>query len=366
MKCKKCKREVQKDFVFCPYCSYRLIPDATEIKVPVPSRNAKGGFTQQVMFEGKRYTVTAPTLDEYKAKAREIKAGIVPVPEEDVPFVSLCEVIDAYLDRRGSKLSARTVYNYEAIRDKALGDAGVCSIHVIDWQALADHLLKTYSAGHVKTTFALIKVAMKDQGYLLPKIELPTPNSRDGFLDDEQIKKLLAYARGKPEEAAVILFLHSLRRSEALALNSEDIYDGVIHVNKIYVKGKDGYFHIENKTKTEKSTREIPVLYSRLYECIPPSGKIIPISPSAITNRIKALCRNAGLPECSPHDLRRSFASLCNSLGVPEKRMMSFGGWSSPKVMNDVYVKLYEKDSGKDAQPLKDFFNFTSDASDSQ
>lgn len=366
MKCKKCKTELQLGWVLCPVCGKRIIPDAMEIAVPEPKRKANGDYTQQVMYQGKRYTVSAPTLEEYKQKAREIKLGKIPEKEPELEFISLSDVIEAYLDKKKDKLSTRTLLNYNSILDNVLEDAAVCSIEALDWQALVDYMSKSYSGGYVRVAWALIKVAMESFGYSAPEVDLPKANKRSTILDDVEIKKLLDYVRGHKLELGIILCLHSLRKAEAFALEAEDIYDGFIHVNKTYVRDENYKYHVENRTKTEKSVREIPVFYDRLYELLPETGRMLHCSPEYFSRAVRKLCLEAGVTECTPHDLRRSFASLAHSRGVPERRIMEYGGWSNPSIMYDVYVRLYAKDSIKDAEPLKNYFNFTTNSTGTQ
>lgn len=366
MKCKKCKTELQAGWLLCPVCGRRIVPDATEIAVPEPKRKANGYFAQQVMYQGKRYTVSAPTLEEYKQKAREIKLGILPQQEEESSFVSLCDVITAYLEKKKDKITARTMLNYESILTNVLADPAECSIDALDWQNLVDYMSTKYAGGYVRVAWALIKIAMENSGYSVPSVDLPKANKKSTILDDSEIVKLLNYVKGHKAEAGIILCLHSLRKAEAFALEVEDIYDGFIHVNKSYVVDDERQFHVENRTKTEKSTRKIPVFYDRLYEVIPPSGRILIYSPSHFVGMVRRLCQEAGVTECTPHDLRRSFASLAYSLGIPERRIMEYGGWSRPDIMYDVYVRLYTKNSQKDAEPLINYFNSTANAQETQ
>lgn len=362
MKCKKCKTELQSGWIVCPVCSKRIVPDATEITVPEPKRKADGSYSAQIMYNHKRYTVSAPTLEEYKQKARQIKLGNIPEEEEELPYVSLYDVVDAYLEKKKDKLTTRTLLNYEAILKNVLDDPSECSVEALDWQALVDHMSESYSGGNVRVAWALIKIAMENSGYSVPHVDLPKANKKSTILDDSEIMKLLEYVKGHKAEAGIILCLHSLRKSEAFALEVEDIHDGFIHVNKSYVVDEDRQFHVENRTKTEKSVRKIPVFYDRLYEVLPESGRILIYSPSYFVGIVRKLCQEADVTECTPHDLRRSFASLAYSLGVPERRIMEYGGWSRPDIMYDVYVRLYAKNSQKDAEPLKNYFNFTANA----
>lgn len=359
MKCKKCKREVQKEFNFCPYCGYRFIPDATEIKVPEPKRLANGSYQGQPMYNGKRYTVTAPTLEEYKAKARDIKMGNVPVEQipDDTPTLS--ELVERYLADIGDDVRETTLYEYNNKLKNRFPDAMDCYVDTIDWQKLINRERRNCADSTVATSWGLIKAALTHFGYAVPDVKAPPLKShKTHFLDDKEIIQLLEYVKGSKWEATIILLLHSLRREEVTALNVEDIYDGFIHVNKTMVDSGDGP-HIVELTKTEKSRRDIPVFYDRLYEILPDTGRIYTFNHSYLARKVRSLCERAGVTECTAHDLRRSFASLAYSRGVPERRIMEYGGWSTPAVMHECYIRLYAKDSEKDAQPLKNYFNFT-------
>ena len=368
MKCKRCKREIQKDFNICPYCGLRLIPDATEIRVPEPKRKADGSFSQQVMYNGKRYTVSAPTLEEYKAKARDIKLGNIPEEEErENSFVPLEDIIEAYISKKkDGVVQDSTMSFYRIALDNPLADVRLCSPEAIDWQQLVDYLSKHYSAQYLRNMWSMVMCALEYAGYPKPVVKLPkSSRSNRPFLDDEEIPKLLAAARGSKYELGIILALHSLRAQELCALDVEDIHDGFIHVNKCMMFDGSDYVLV-NRTKTETSTREIPVLVDRLYEVVPPSGRACPYRPDAFTAAVRRLCVRVGVTKCTAHDLRRSFASLAYSLGIPERRIMKYGGWSNPSIMYDVYVKLYDKNSQKDAEPLRNYFNITSSSQDTQ
>lgn len=362
MKCKKCKREIQKDFNLCPYCGLRLVPDATEIKVPEPKRLANGDYQGQPMYNGKRYTVTAPTLDEYKARAREIKRGNIPAPEPEYKPVILADVLNDFVEASRGTIRETTFFNYSRMARNRFPDAVDCDLEAIDWQKLVDRELKTCKPSTVFNAWAFVKAALKHAGYDVPKVKASKGKADTHYLDDTEIIKLMNAVRGDPLEPAVILLLHSLRRGELLALDVSDIYDGKIHVNKTMVRTEGGWEIVE-QTKTETSTREIPVFCDRLYEVLPNSGRIYTKAPTYLTTQIKELCNRAGVTECTAHDLRRSFASLAYFLNVPERDIMQCGGWSSPKVMNECYILLYAKDSEKRIQPLKNYFKFTTEQS---
>ena len=72
MKCKKCKREIADNSIYCNWCGHKQITEVNEIKVPPPKHNSKAWYNQ-VTVDDERVYVSAPTEEEYYAKARAAK-----------------------------------------------------------------------------------------------------------------------------------------------------------------------------------------------------------------------------------------------------------------------------------------------------
>ena len=54
MKCKKCKRTIEDNSIYCNWCGYKQIADSTELRVPKPTRREDGTWTARIMVAGER------------------------------------------------------------------------------------------------------------------------------------------------------------------------------------------------------------------------------------------------------------------------------------------------------------------------
>ena len=176
----------------------------------------------------------------------------------------------------------------------------------------------------------------------------------------EQIQVFLKAIEGDRCETAALLMLHGLRMSELLKLDAQtDITKTDIFVRGAMVPDKT-FKLVEKKTnKNRTSTRTVPIVIPRLQQLIPDSGKVVTVPRSTLNRRVVQICTAAGLPPCSPHDLRRSYASLGYHLKWSERTIMVLGGWSNIETVHKIYVKLAQKDVNADVQAMRDYYGFT-------
>jgi integrase len=66
-------------------------------------------------------------------------------------------------------------------------------------------------------------------------------------------------------------------------------------------------------------------------------------------NRFRDWCREAGLPHCSPHGLRKAGASVAAENGATENQLMAIYGWSDPKMAALYTRKANRKKLASDA-----------------
>jgi len=62
-------------------------------------------------------------------------------------------------------------------------------------------------------------------------------------------------------------------------------------------------------------------------------------SGDSFGNWFRDCCRNAGLPECSPHGLRKIAAVRCAEAGATEQELMAMFGWDDP-AMARIYTRM--------------------------
>lgn len=111
-----------------------------------------------------------------------------------------------------------------------------------------------------------------------------------------------------------MLALHSLRRSELLAVTWDDIDldAGTIRVSGDVVQNEDHHFVTKATNKTATSTRTVPIMIPELrqaLEAVPPedrTGRLIPYAPHYIAELVNKACARANVPEVGTHGLRHS------------------------------------------------------------
>jgi integrase len=198
-------------------------------------------------------------------------------------------------------------------------------------------------------------------------VKLPqvVPTKEAQYLEPAQIKKFLAAVHGSSVELPALLALHSLRRSELLAVTWEDIdlTRKVIHVRGAVVYGEDGKLVEKAANKNKTSRRTVPIMIPRLYELLEeqwqPSGPVVTQAPTTIFAAINRICKAEDLPLVGIHGLRHSFASLAAHIGMQEKTTMEIGGWANDATMKRIYTHALTVDRLTGSNKMADYFTAT-------
>ena len=333
-----------------------------EISVPKPRQLPSGAYFAQVMVDGRRVSINAPTEQEYYARARATKAGLLEI-KKALPKMTIGKAIDIYLEENSNVLSPSTIKGYKSVRNsrfQGIMDRDIGSD--INWQkAVNDEASAGISAKTLSNSWRVITVALKAQGAEIPAVKLPkVPKAERPWLDYKQIKTFLTLIEGQPCELAALLALHSLRRSELLALTSDhiDLAKGTITVSGAAVYDKDGNFVRKDTNKNVSSQRVVPIVIPRLRELLEGlSGQLITSKPNTTYVQVNRLCEANGLPLVGVHGLRHSFASLAYHLGWSEATTMQVGGWSDSKVVHNIYTHLADMDKNKDIKKMQRFYS---------
>ena len=336
------------------------------MKVPEPRKLKSGNWFIQLRLAGVSVPITAPTKSQcirtaelYKAQHR---SGVKKIKKSVNNPLGVA--IDVYIQNRENVLSASTKRGYKKIRNLRFQSVIDTPLKLIDnWQVLINEESAHLKPKTVENAWRLIKSVLKENGIEPPDVRLtPLPKSEHTFLSPEEIRTLIDIVHGKPCEIPVLLGLHSLRRSEILGLEWDDIHLtrtvkyplGYIHVHQVKVfelskdeNGNEVEILIDKSTgKTPASSRDIPIFIPALYDALnavdDKTGLIYNYSPSYLRKTVNRICMKNGLPELGAHGLRHSFASYCYSRGIPAKQTMEWGGWSNYKTVMDIYTHLDE------------------------
>ena len=366
MKCKKCKADIPDELhpVYCCYCGEKLQRERKkkdEIKIPTPRKRGQKWYVD-LRREG--VMVIEATEAAAIAKAQAIRAGFVPVDKKHASL-TLRKAIENYIADRDNVLSPSTIRGYEAIKNSRFKKYIDADISAINWQAAINDEAKLYSPKTVKNEYGLIRSVLRSNGLALPNVTLPQAEQKQlAWLDYEQIQTFINAIRNEPCEMAALFALHSLRRSELLAITPSKIIDGCICVDGSRVFNKDNELIEKSTNKNTASKRNIKIMIPRLAELIAaydgdPDEPFISCYANTIWAQINTICAANGLPKVGVHGLRRSFASLAYHLGWSERQTMRVGGWSDVKTVHNIYIKLSESDVANDIQKMAQFYEFT-------
>ena len=298
-----------------------------------------GSYRIRKMYKGKMYSV----ITEYKPTQKEalqlLSAEMDKVQnvKEHIPFETAAQ---NYIDLKSNVLSPSTVRGYVSIL-KNLPDTFtkllISDIDSIEVQKVINNYSKTHSPKSTYNAHGFISAVLT---MFCPNTvihtSLPQKIIKEPYIPtDNDVRRILDYAKGTPFEIALILAALGLRRSEICALSLDDLKGNTLTINKAMVQGPDKEWIIK-ATKTEAGTRQI-YLPDTVIELIQKQGYIYKGYPNSIVCYLNRIQIKLQIPKFSLHKLRHYYASVSHAIGIPDSYIMASGGWKSDSVLKSVY-----------------------------
>lgn len=362
MKCKYCRREIPDNSLFCNWCGKKQLKDKTEISVPAPRRLKSGTWFNQIMVKGERIPISAETEQEYYAKARAAKAGLLEAKKPDNRLVK--DLVSDYIKAREGIASPSTIDGYERKYRNNLQD--LMKLRVRDLtrsrvQAAIDKDREKYAGKTIWAAWSLIQSAT---GVVYEDLLFPSkkPKKKPPVYSSDDLRKLilaLADIGGEVECAGLLAAWMSLRRSEIFGLRWSDIRTNAIRVEKARVYDKEHKL-VEKETKNETSERLIPCDRYILdkINALPHEGeRVFRMSTSGIWKGITDACARAGIEHGYLHGLRHTNASVMELVGVPSFYANRRGGWASDHIRKKTYTDAVPEGESAAAQMVDEYFN---------
>ena len=310
---------------------------------------------------GESIPVTAATEAECTRQAVLLKAEYKSGIRHQKFNKTLRQAIDEYISARDGVLSPSTIRGYRIIQRTRFQGVMDKPITINGWQSIVNNESKLCAPKTVKNAYRFICSVLKENGIEVQNVKLTAaaPKERN-FLQPEEIPIFLEAIKDKPGEMAALLALHSLRRSEIYATDKTDVdlRTNIIHVRGAVVPDENCKYIKKESNKTEKSTRDVPIMIPRLIELVrdADNGALVKEHPDIPRRQIKRVCASCGFPPVTLHGLRHSFASLAYHLGMSELETMRIGGWSDYQTMRKIYTHLAEKDAAMAANKMMNFY----------
>ena len=360
MKCKRCKREIPENSIYCSWCGHQQLTASNEVRVPAPTHKGNIWYAR-VMVDGERVYISAATEDEYYAKARAAKTGMVEAHKPDNRLVR--DIVAEYIRSREGIVSPTTIDGYQRkaahnlqplmkLRIKDMTEAAV--------QSAIDKDRKSYAGKTIWEAWSLIQSAT---GVRYSGLKMPSkkPKKKPPVYSEEDIRKIilaLADYGGQVECAGLLAMWLSLRRSEIMGLRWIDIKKNAILIRKSRVYDSSHKL-VEKDNKNETSTRTIPCdkyILDKL-NALPHDGDyVFTISTAGIWQGIDTVCRNAGVEHGYLHGFRHTNATVMEYIGIPSAYANRRGGWVSDHVRQRTYTDLMSEGSENAAKVIDSYF----------
>lgn len=316
------------------------------------------GYYEQDGKKKKKYkTISAKTKDEAEFQAAEYKRK---KHNTSVCDYTVSEAIEYYINAKQNSLSPTTISTYRGIYKhsfKEIADIPLSKLRNIQIQACIDRMATYNSPKTIKNKYGLFTAAVGYCSDFHWKVTLPMHKDPDLVVPtDDDINYILSQNNKHWLKVAIYLGAFApMRRSEIAALEYSDIKGDMVTINKGMIKkGKEW---IIKKPKTKATIRTIPLPDFVIKEIGTGTGRIVDVTPDAITQAWIDLRDSCGKYDIRFHDLRHYAASILHAIGVPDEYIIKRGGWKTDRVMKSVYRGALDDVTKKMNQKANDYFS---------
>lgn len=301
---------------------------------------------------------TAASKREAEFAAAEFAAGRA---AESRGKITVAQAMENYLEARRSVISPSTFSGYQrmAHRDyKLIEGIDISNITQADVQRWATNFAASHSPKTQRNAHGFLSAVLR---FSEAPINLNTRLSQKTKFNanvptDDIIAKMLTECKKDHElhKAILLAAFGSFRRSEICAFTADDIHGNSISVNKAVVRGPDLLYTVKPpKSDAGYRTTQLP---REIIAMLPTEGRIVNLTPDAITRRFTRLCDRIGF-HCRFHDLRHYYASFLHAMGVPDKNIMELGGWHDVETLRRSYEHATKEKTNEAADLVQQKFS---------
>ena len=366
MICKKCKKQIEDDSIFCRFCGKKLVSEEKPRKKQKRPNGAgavvehKGGrakpYEARIRQNGKQISIgTFATKTEAQVALENAKLNGV----SDIFNATFEHVYNMLISQKETKVSdsAMTIYSASFSHLSAIAKMPMREVRTAHFQQAIDNAYKSglgySSVKKIQTLGSMMcKIAMANdlinKNYaMLANMPLSEPKSEKPSFTPEQLE-LLWQLSDTDDTAAIIVALcyNGMRLNEFLDIKKEHV-----DLNKrlIYAPG--------SKTDAGKDRiivipSDLMPIYKRLmlkpgeYLCTSPKGKRY--NDHNFRNRLfyPFLDRHGLNPDGkhSPNSCRHTYAYLCVTYKLEQKATMDLIGHAKFSTTAEIYANATAKD----------------------
>ena len=268
-----------------------------------------------------------------------------PAPKDIMIFANAAK---QYIELKRNVLSPRTVKEYSETPKRLSERFNMLNIYKItsnDIQMEVNRLAKDKSPKTVKNYHSFISAVIASfRPDFSCHVTLPQSEKKEPYIPtDEEVSMFMEYIKENRPKYYVLMVLaaYGLRRSEIMAITSDDLDGNVLHITKAKVLNENNEWIIKT-TKTPRSRRDI-IIPDSLADMIQEQGFAFEYHPGDISKIINTACKKLGINRFTLHKLRHYFATKLLSENVDIMTVVALGGWSSPAMLNNRYAHAVEE-----------------------
>ena len=175
-------------------------------------------------------------------------------------------------------------------------------------------------------------------------LKLPQKEKVDTYIPtDAEVEKILEAVKGSPYEIAIWLAVCGMRKSEIIAITSEDLNGNMLTISKAKVIN-DKHEYVEKTTKTTSSTRTIWIP-DYVADLLRRKGFAYEGFPGNILRDLHRVQDRLGINRCKLHALRHYYVSHAHSCGVPDAYIAEAVGHASINTTRNIYLQAQQDKS---------------------
>ena len=316
------------------------------------------------------------TAANERLAAKDFNEQIMLLEKDEKHYTDFSKIAEEWTEEHFPKMQNNTLKGYKSGYKSAVeyfGSMPIEKIKPIDVQRYADMLTKQkFTAKTIKNKLLVVSLIIKHailNGYIetdpTSTVRLPSiskTQKRDQASEVDQ-SKIFASADKPFGVFALFLLTTGCRRGEALALTPNDIDTErkLVKITKT-VEWIGQKPQIKYCPKTDAGAREIP-LHDSMIDLLRPlmhqtfifqssKGDLFP--ESQFERRWNAYCKAADV-DCTPHQLRHSYATMLFDAGIDVKTAQRWLGHADIKTTLEIYTHLSNSRIEKSTENITNF-----------